>query len=653
MMPGFSRNRIAEACFHQVARGKRILGLATFVLCLWRPAGAQTPFVNETADAANQVGAHCSLALDFSGNPHVTYQDNMAGDLKYARKRGGVWTIETADGSANNVGSYTSLALDASGNPHVIYKDNTTDNLKYARKSGGLWTIETADGSANDVGDNASLALDASGNPHVSYFDLTANILKYARKSGGVWTIETADVSPEVGDYSSLALGATGNPHISYYDDTGENLKYARKSGGVWLTETADGSANVVGRYSSLALDAAGNPHVGYQDQTTSDLKYARKVNGIWIIESVDVSVNNLGYYASLALDALGNPHIGYWDLTTNSLKHAHKSLGVWSTEIADVSASVGQYASLALDAHGNPHVSYLDQTNFDLKVATSAVRVVGPAGGATWAVGSLQRVTWTGIGPIDVMLAVDGGDGDELLESQVNGNSIAVRVPHLPTRFARIVVERASPPYSRAASDSFFTIDATIALAKFDAQTTADRQGVALTWATRPGPEADIRYRIERASGPGDLAPFVPAHTGLLDRGEFVDRDSDGRSSGRYRLVTVNGLGEEYVLGETSIAPVLSETRDLAVSPNPSPSGRVSVRFRVESSRLPTDVSVFDASGRRVRTLASGALTPGVGEELWDGRDTDNHAVPAGVYFVRLTWGNAAQATERVVVVR
>ena len=53
--------------------------------------------------------------VDALGNPHVSYQDITTNDLKYARKSGGVWTLETADGSANIVGSYTSLALDASG----------------------------------------------------------------------------------------------------------------------------------------------------------------------------------------------------------------------------------------------------------------------------------------------------------------------------------------------------------------------------------------------------------------------------------------------------------------------------------------------------------------------------------------------------------
>ena len=654
-----------------------VLALGPWVVAaiLVRPAGATTPFVNETADgSANDVGEYTSLALDASGNPHVSYADITTFDLKYARKSGGVWTIEMADGSANLVGLYTSLALDASGNPHVSYYDFTVGNLKYARKSGGAWTIETADGSANDVGFYTSLALDALGNPHVSYQDNTTDDLKYARKSGGVWTIETADGSANsVGLYTSLSLDASGNPHVGYQDDTTDDLKYAQKSGGVWTRETADGSANSVGHYTSLSLDASGNPHVSHFDLNAGDLKYARKSGGVWTLETADGSASNVGPYTSLALDASGNPHVSYFDNTIGTLKYARKSEGVWMLETADGSAGVGGYTSLALDSQGNPHVSHKDAASDNLKYAHAAVRTIAPSAGVTWAVGSLQSVAWSGIGLADLLLSVDGGRTFDVLLRNLTENAVAIRVPHAPTRFARIRIQR-DTPFSTSDTDSFFTIDATIALAKFEAIALSKddaasagtggvgdendrRSAIRLRWDTTPRPPTIAGYRVERAAAGGAAqstgGDFEPIHPGLLRDSELIDRDAGGAP--RYRLIAVNGLDEEYVLGEASPAQVLRSGDYLAVSPNPAPGGATRVRYRVIDDAAPIELAVYDPSGRRVRTIDSGAFGAGVRSAAWDGRDERGNAVAAGVYVLRLSWrfGGGGSVSERIVVVR
>lgn len=606
---------------------------------------AATPFVHETVDAPQVVGEYNSLAIDARGNPHISYYNDTDGRLKYAFRNGASWTVETAIAGAG--GFYGSLALDAQGNAHISSYDVVTDNLEYHSRIGSVWSSEAVDGPG-DVGFFTSIALAPQGNPRISYIDNTNADLKFASKGGGAWTVETVDAT---GAYfaTSLALDAQGNPHVSYHSTATGDLRYAVRIASAWVIETVD-SPDQVGWHCSLALDAQGNPRISYFDNTNDDLVYASKSGGVWTIQVVD-SIGSVGEYTSLALDAQGNPRVSYFDAANADLKFAARGGSSWSIETVDATGAVGSHTSLALDPQGNPVVSYRDDDNDDLRISSSAVRVAGPSGGATWAVGSLQEIRWAGAGAVDISISVDGGRTFDLLRNDYIENALAVRVPHAPTRFAQIRVQRANP-LSVAFSDSFFSIDAAIALAKFDARAidAGAVAAVALAWETAPGPEAEIRYRVERAVGAG--ADFAPIHAGLLAARETIDREEGAGGDARYRLVAVNGLGEEYVLGETRAALALRDDSALAAFPNPARGGSTSVLYRVPlAGRVALDV--YDASGRHVRALVAGAFAAGVRSAAWDGRDDAGRNVAAGAYWLRLASPSGFAAAERVTVIR
>src|SRR5574341_1298062 len=90
------------------------------------------------------------------------------------------WSIQTAD-SAGDAGRYTSIALDSSGNPHISYYDATHSRLKYAVWTGSAWSSQTVGYASNEY---TSLALDSLGRPHISYYDASNGNLKYARWTG-------------------------------------------------------------------------------------------------------------------------------------------------------------------------------------------------------------------------------------------------------------------------------------------------------------------------------------------------------------------------------------------------------------------------------------------------------------------------------------
>ncbi|NWG10632.1 hypothetical protein HXY33_02610 [Candidatus Bathyarchaeota archaeon] len=82
----------------------------------------------ETVDDSGNVGMwYSSIALDSSDRPRISYYDNDHQTLKYASWDGTTWQTETVD-YAYGTGKFNCLALDPSGNPHISY----SGTLKYA-----------------------------------------------------------------------------------------------------------------------------------------------------------------------------------------------------------------------------------------------------------------------------------------------------------------------------------------------------------------------------------------------------------------------------------------------------------------------------------------------------------------------------------------
>ncbi|MEJ2210339.1 MAG: hypothetical protein P8129_15070 [Anaerolineae bacterium] len=318
---------------------------------------------------SDRVGNPNSLALDGDGWPHISYYDHETKDLKYARKDGSGWHIETVD-PYGEVGEYNSLALDAGDEPHIAYYDRLQGNLKYAYHDAGGWHFEIADGEFADVGQYCSLALDEHGQPHISYYDVDNGNLKYAYKdAGGTPHISTVDsAAADVGRYTSLALG-WGHRYISYFDNTNKDLKYAHYDGATWSVETLDADGDV-GYYSSLDLCRTyepGAPRIIYW--ADGQLKYAHKYFfGGWGFAALN---QEAPAGISHALSDTCQPRISYFELYGGDLRYTYQGLYGWESETVDAEGDSWPYgSSLALDAAGRPHISYYDDSHFGLSYA-------------------------------------------------------------------------------------------------------------------------------------------------------------------------------------------------------------------------------------------------------------------------------------------
>ena len=64
-----------------------------------------------------------------------------------------------------------------------------------------------------------------------------------------------------------------------------------------------------------------------------------------------------------------------------------------------------------------------------------------------------------------------------------------------------------------------------------------------------------------------------------------------------------------------------------------------------------PADLSVYDVTGRWVRTLASGVTGAGEHRVTWDGHDSYGRRVAPGIYLCRLVTPDARYSRKMAVV--
>jgi hypothetical protein len=122
--------------------------------------------------------------------------------------------------------------------------------------------------------------------------------------------------------------------------------------------------------------------------------------------------------------------------------------------------------------------------------------------------------------------------------------------------------------------------------------------------------------------------------------RGTVINFE-DGRWQtrlGRFRIKVVTGV--EHPLAGTALLPNV---------PNPF-NPETTIRFTL-AGRTPVRLSIFDATGRHVRTLLDGSREAGSHQILWDGRDDRGNSAGSGIYFCRLDAAGRTQARKMVLL--
>ena len=141
--------------------------------------------------------------------------------------------------------------------------------------------------------------------------------------------------------------------------------------------------------------------------------------------------------------------------------------------------------------------------------------------------------------------------------------------------------------------------------------------------------PIAGVAQSVERVLGKDEVSGSNPDTSSI-------------REHPRPRAAGRSAAGESAGLG--------GQAEAIAACPNPTRFG-ATWRFRTRQEG-PVKVSLYDVSGRCVRSYDEGTRIPGRYEIVWDGRDHNGQKVSAGVYFCRLEIGQRL-STARLVVLR
>lgn len=159
-------------------------------------------------------------------------------------------------------------------------------------------------------------------------------------------------------------------------------------------------------------------------------------------------------------------------------------------------------------------------------------------------------------------------------------------------------------------------------------------------------------------------VSPMSGQVTQLSSEDLTLDFDSTGLLDGTYLKnirIHTNDTDEPQVDVLTSltvedgvVSAVTLTPNQFALSsarPNPFAGGKTSWSFAIPAGGAKVNVSVYDISGRLVRTLVDDVRSAGLHSVEWDGRDSGGQHVASGVYFTRMDAGEFREVRKVTVL--
>ncbi|HET7226744.1 MAG TPA: hypothetical protein VFK69_13630 [Candidatus Eisenbacteria bacterium] len=641
------------------------------------------------------------IASDGAGGAIVAWVDNRNGNTDiYAQRISAAGApLWSANGiplcTAANTQTNEAIVADGAGGAVVVWQDlrgGATYDIYAQRVTGGANVLWNANGvsvcSAANNQNVPALIADGSGGAIVTWYDFRTGgnpdiYVQHINALGSQqWGLDGAPVcvDPGVQQFPAIASDGSGGAVVAWQDGrNGSGDIYAQRmsAGGAaqWTTDgvpvctAANNQANTV-----VVPDGSGGAIVAWYDQRSviaNDI-YAQRLNAAgvaqWTANGVPISTANADQInPALVADGAGGAIAAWQDARNSGAPDIYAQrvehfgyLGnpePVSAGVHDVPNDQGGRVKVAfypswLDGVSDPNLAAYDiYRSAPGSVARAAVRAgahalagfgqAPPTTGRAFVLpDGVSLYAWEFVGTVNPthFLSAYG------YIAATTGDSIGGSNPL--TAFMIVARNASGSMYWLSAPDSGYSVDnlAPVAPAPFTGAYSAG--ATHLHWGANS--ETDLAgYRVYRGSsssfipGPADLIAS-PADTGYVDV---------GAAGSWYKLSAVDAHGNESPFatlgpGGTTGAPGAGGPALWLSAPNPVPASGGAIRFSLAHAGRAA-LALYDASGRRVRTLVEGALAAGLHEAPLALRD-----LPGGLYFARLATPDGTRVA-RVAVLR
>jgi len=524
----------------------------------------------------------------------------------------------------------SSICIDSNDNPHILYDPDTeTGRLIYVVWNGYKWVYDNIEGIGS-FGYWVSMALDKNNSPHISFYEYNNGYLMYAYKNSNEWNIDIVDNNYEAGEFSCIALDSKGYPHIAYshYIEGSPDrceLKYAYWDGSKWNIQLVDDSYIRQGNNCSIALDSYDYPHISYEKEDYGKyyLGYAHWDGSKWIKEILDLKDSQLD--TSICIDSNNYPHIAY--ASKGYLCYMRWNGSEW---IKEQPYHCQIMISMKLDKNDYPHIAF--RTIYNSK------RLV-------------MYASW------------DGSKWN--IEVAYNSS--------LNSHYCSLALDSKGNPHISCDDDHTYSIyyiwygnNLAIDLTSFSAKPNND--AITLNWSISTDEDISGFNLYRRVDSPtlytlptvGEIATFplqtddntqwTRVNTSLItgtNPYSFTDRDITPETNYEYKLEAVVSDRQE-TLGTTECTSGKGTPGSfdiVRIYPTPA-NDRTSIDV-VIPEEADIDIAIYDISGRRVRTIASGQYNEG--EYTLSSYIT---GLTNGVYIVRMT-ANGFSSSKNFVVAK